>query len=55
MFRYEDNEPETPWGQSVGTERTINVHFVRLPFIFEEDENHTKQQLSSAILNLFNV
>ena len=55
MYRYEDNEPENPWGESIGEGKTINVHFIRLPFIFEDNEEHTKQQLSSVINELFNI
>lgn len=53
MFRYEDNEPETPWGTSPGDNQTINIHFVRLPFIFEDDEVATREQLAEVILKLF--
>jgi len=57
MYRYEEIEPENPWGPSTSpvSGTTINVHFIRLPFIFEENEEHTKQQLSSVISSLFGI
>ena len=55
MYRFEENEPENPWGPSTGSEKTINVHFVRLPFIFEDNEEHTKEQLAAVIRSLFNI
>ena len=33
----------------------INVHFIRMPFIFEEDEDKTRQQLTDVIKAVFNI
>jgi hypothetical protein len=34
----------------------INVHFIRLPFIFEEDdEEKTRQQLTEVIKQIFEI
>lgn len=49
MFRYEENEPTYPIGKSQGASGDINIHFVRLPFIFEEDETKTKNMLRNVI------
>ena len=49
MYRFEDKEPKYPTGISRGSSGDINVHFIRLPFIFEEDERKTKQILKSII------
>lgn len=52
MFRYEENEPTFSTGKSKGDNGTINIHFIRLPFIFEEDEDRTKEMLKKVILNV---
>lgn len=33
----------------------INVHFIRMPFIFEEDEDRTRQQLTDVIKVVFSI
>lgn len=33
----------------------INVHFIRMPFIFETDEEKTKQQLADVIKTVFEI
>lgn len=55
MFRYEKNEPQNPYGINLtpAGDNPIRVHLVRLPFVFEEDEERTKQSLTKAIQNLF--
>ena len=55
MFRYEENEPTFPMGKSKGDNDTINIHFIRLPFVFEEDEDQTKEMLRKVILNIFGI
>lgn len=55
MFRYEENEPTFPMGKSKGNQGVINIHFIRLPFVFEEDEERTKQMLKNVILDIFNI
>ena len=55
LFRYEDIEPDNPIGISTtvsGTE-PINVHLIRLPFVFEDDVEATKQKLAKVILSIF--
>lgn len=49
MFRYEEKEPTYPIGKSQGASGDINIHFVRLPFIFEDDEDKVKGQLKQVI------
>jgi len=55
MFRYEDIEPVNPRGinKSAEGDNPINVYLVRLPFVFEEDEEKTKENLAKAIQRLF--
>ena len=55
MFRYEENEPTFPVGKSKGEQGTISIHFIRLPFVFEENEKSTKQMLRQVILDIFNI
>jgi 5-methylcytosine-specific restriction endonuclease McrBC regulatory subunit McrC len=55
MFRYEDNEPENPCGESSGVDKTINIHFVRLPFIFEDDTERVRKQLAAVIMKILNM
>lgn len=55
MFRYEENEPTFPVGKSKGEQGTISIHFIRLPFVFEENEESTKQMLRKVILDIFNI
>lgn len=49
MFRYEEKEPTHPVGKSQGATGDINIHFVRLPFIFEDDEDKVMGQLKQVI------
>lgn len=55
MYRYEENEPHFPVGKSQGTSGNINIHFVRLPFVFEDDESKVKAQLSSVIEKILDL
>ena len=52
MFRYEENEPHFPIGKSQGATSNINIHFVRLPFVFEENEQKVKLQLTDVITRI---
>ena len=55
LFRLEDIEPSSPVGinrKDDGTE-PINVHFVRLPFVFEDDVEETKSKLKAVIESIF--
>ena len=55
MFRYEDIELEPVVGISPKEDGSepINVHLVRLPFVFEEDTAKTIENLRKAIDYLF--
>ncbi|MGO4972405.1 McrC family protein [[Clostridium] aminophilum] len=55
MFRYEENEPSHPIGKSQGASGDINIHFVRLPFIFEDDEEKVKMQLKKVIEDILQL
>lgn len=55
MYRYENAEPHYPVGKSQSESGDINIHFIRLPFIFEEDTNQVKAQLKIVIERLFNL
>lgn len=56
MFRYEDeNEPAFPVGKSQGASGEINIHFIRLPFIFEDNEDKMKRQLAEVVKGLFSI
>ena len=55
LFRYEDIEPSNPIGinaTKVG-DAPINVHLIRLPFIFEDDVHKTKTMLTNVINSIF--
>lgn len=45
MYRFEKQEPHFPVGKS----GEINIHFIRLPFVFEDEEQETKEQLRNVI------
>lgn len=49
MYRYEDPEPHYPVGKSQSASGEINIHFIRLPFVFENDINQVKNQLTTVI------
>ena len=51
MYRYEEKELVFPKGKS----GDINITFVRLPFVFEQDDDRTKQQLKEVIENIFQL
>ena len=55
MFRYEKNEPHFPVGKSQSESGDINIHFIRLPFIFEENTDNVKMQLISVIKQIFAI
>ena len=55
LYRYEGNEPHFPVGKSQGDSGDINIHFIRLPFVFENDIDATKKQLSDVIKTIFGV
>ena len=53
QFRYEDIDPVLPVGPSSGNGGVINIHFVRIPFIFEENSEKTYKMLRKVILDCF--
>lgn len=56
MYRYEEREEEFPIAISESPSGNINVHFIRMPFIFEEEnEEKTKQQLTDVIKSVFEI
>lgn len=59
MYRFEDADMEFPVGYKQITvdnqQKDIKIHFVRLPFIFEEDETVLRQELTAIIKHLFSV
>lgn len=56
MYRYEEKEEEFPVAVSESPSGDINVHFIRMPFIFEEEtEERTRQQLTDVILSVFEL
>lgn len=55
MYRYEDEEPYFPIGKSQGASGVINIHFVRLPFIFEDDYTNVRNQLTNVIKRILSL
>lgn len=53
MYRYEQRESEFPVAISKDPKGSINIHFIRMPFVFEEDEENTKNQLVKVIKQMF--
>ncbi len=46
---------EFPVAVSESPSGDINVHFIRMPFIFEENEIITRQQLTDVIKVVFSI
>lgn len=55
MFRYEEAEPNFPYAVCESPNGNINIHFIRMPFVFEEDGEKTKQQLICVIKSIFGI
>ena len=55
MYRYEETEPEFPYAVCESPTGNINIHFIRMPFIFEEDEKKTRSQLVNVIRTIFEI
>ena len=55
MYRYEEKESDFPIGISESPSGNINVHFIRIPFVFEENEEETKEQLRAVISSIFSL
>ena len=55
MYRYEEKETEFPVAISESPSGNITVHFIRLPFIFEDDEQDTRKKLADTIKLIFGI
>lgn len=55
MFRFEDREDDFPSGRSDDANGSINIHFVRLPFVFEDDDDRTREQLKDVIVEILDA
>lgn len=55
MYRNEDVEPDFPYAICESPSGNIIIHFIRLPFVFEEDEERTKLKLTNIINEIFGV
>ena len=55
MYRHEQEETDFPVGISESPSGDIRVHFIRIPFVFEEDYDMTKRLLSYTIRMLFGI
>ncbi len=55
MYRYEENESEFPVAVSQSPSGDINVHFIRIPFVFEQDGEAMKAQLTGVIKSIFEI
>ena len=56
LYRLEDIERGDVVGVNTtvnGNDQPVNVHFVRLPFVFEDDVENTKEKLRQVILRIF--
>jgi hypothetical protein len=58
LFREEDDEPSIPVLKGTikvdGKDYDIDVHILRLPFVFEDDEEMIKNRLANVINSIFN-
>ncbi len=55
QFRFEDVDTSYPVAKSSGAGGDIFIHFVRMPFIFEEDIEQTKSSLKNVISDLLGI
>ena len=55
QFRFEDVDTSFPIAKSGRAGGDIFIHFVRLPFIFEEDESQVKNNLTTVIKSILGV
>lgn len=55
LFRTEELEPSSPIGINTKDDGSepINVHLIRLPFVFEDDVEETKNNLKKVINDIF--
>ena len=55
QFRFEPEDTSYPIAKSTGAGGDIHIHFVRLPFIFEEDEQQTKELLRKVVTEILGI
>ncbi len=55
MYRFEKQEPLFPVAISESPSGSINVHPIRLPFVFEEDDDSIKNELRSVLLSIMGI
>ena len=55
MYRNEDIEPEIPIGISEDPNKTIKIHFVRIPFVFNDDIAETNKMLKNTIYKMLDI
>lgn len=55
QFRLEDIDASYPVAKSSGIGGDIFIHYVRLPFVFENDENQTKLVLKTVITDVLGI
>lgn len=55
MYRFEQKEDDFPIAVSESPKGNICIHFIRLPFVFEEDTEATKAQLAETIAGIFEL
>lgn len=54
LYRLEKNEPEFPIAETItASGNIIRVHLVRIPFVFEDDIEKTKEMLTAVINKIF--
>ena len=54
MYRFEEVEPhDVILVRESVSNKQINVHVVRIPFIFENDDKHTKRNIRDTIYKIF--
>lgn len=57
MYRFEEEDLYAPaLHQRIvvdGKEHNVTIYIIRLPFVFEDDVEHTKQMLTTSIQNIF--
>lgn len=53
LMRFENPEPENPMGIYTSESKTVNIHFIRLPFVFEDNPINTEETLRSVLNSIF--
>ena len=55
QFRFENLDTTYPIAKSKGASGDINIHFVRMPFIFEDDVEETRNNLKKVIVDILEI